>query len=596
MLGSNRATKDAMTSPTPQEVLMWQLINRARLDPAGEAARYGIDLNEGLEPGTLSAATRQPLAFNNTLFTVADGHSQRMIDLGYFAHNDPNGSTPFTRMTAAGYNLTTAGENISWQGTTGAIDLTAFIVNQERSLFVDTGIAGRGHRLNLLNESFQELGIGQVSGVFQGFNASMVTQDFGTQSGSPGQFLTGVVYSDADSNNFYSAGEGLGAVSVSYSQPGASGATASEVAGNYSSRIAAGVETVTFSGASLPHSVSVSATLSADINAEVDLQLSAGLSVIRTSVSVSEVSGVDRIQGLGLNGLVLAGGAGNESIIGTAGNDTLSGGSGADTLNGGDGDDTFVGEGIDVIDGGAGSDTFFGGQGGALNLNLATASLETVWGSLFGDVMNGATATANLTLVGQGLQGGVNADTMLGGTGNDFVYYRAGDVINGGAGVDWAVATLSSSGATLNLAPTGFENAWGSAFADTLSGAGAAGTVVLVGDAGNDSLTGGSASDFLYGLGDNDTLAGGGGNDNLVGDLGIDTFVFGAGWGADIVWDWADGTERFDMRGSGAVSFAALSVDQNFLGSGNALIGFSDNQILVVGGANQIDAGDFWFI
>ena len=49
---------------TSYDVLMWALINRARLDPAGEAARDGIDLNEGLSPGTLSATSRQPLAFN----------------------------------------------------------------------------------------------------------------------------------------------------------------------------------------------------------------------------------------------------------------------------------------------------------------------------------------------------------------------------------------------------------------------------------------------------------------------------------------------------------------------------------------------------
>jgi hypothetical protein len=68
-----------MASPTGQEILAWMLINRARLDPAGEAARYGIDLNEGLAPGTLSAAARQPLAFNSTLFSVADAHSQSMM-------------------------------------------------------------------------------------------------------------------------------------------------------------------------------------------------------------------------------------------------------------------------------------------------------------------------------------------------------------------------------------------------------------------------------------------------------------------------------------------------------------------------------------
>jgi hypothetical protein len=54
-------------------------------------------------------------------------------------------------------------------------------------------------------------------------------------------------------------------------------------------------------------------------------------------------------------------------------------------------------------------------------------------------------------------------------------------------------------------------------------------------------------------------------------------------------------SEKFNLQGSGAANFAALTVDQNYLGSGNALITFGGNQILVVGGANHIDASDFLF-
>jgi hypothetical protein len=49
------------------------------------------------------------------------------------------------------------------------------------------------------------------------------------------------------------------------------------------------------------------------------------------------------------------------------------------------------------------------------------------------------------------------------------------------------------------------------------------------------------------------------------------------------------------MQGSGAANFAALTVDQNYFGSGNAFITFGSNHILVVGDANHIDAADFIF-
>jgi len=106
-----------MTQPTAQEVLDIALINRARLDPAGEAARYGIDLNEGLPAGTLTTASRQPLAFSDLLHTAALGHSQSMITNDYFAHIDPtDNSTPWSRMTVAGYTYSYAGENIAATG------------------------------------------------------------------------------------------------------------------------------------------------------------------------------------------------------------------------------------------------------------------------------------------------------------------------------------------------------------------------------------------------------------------------------------------------------------------------------------------------
>ena len=290
-----------------------------------------------------------------------------------------------------------------------------------------------------------------------------------------------------------------------------------------------------------------------------------------------------------------------EAVTGSAFNDVLIGKAGvANVLRGGAGDDIIAGEGIDSVDGGPGNDVFFGGQGSALNINLATSSIETVWGSIVSDVMDGSTSTANLTLVGQGFYVGIpggpdDPDTMLGGSGNDFVYYRAGDIIDGGASNDWAVASLSVFGVNLDMTATHFENAWGSTSADTITAAGSATTAVIVGDAGNDALTGGNAGDFLYGFSGNDTLNGGAGNDNLIGGAGTDTFAFSAGWGTDIVWDWVDGSEHFNLQGSGATSFGDLTVDQNYFGSGNAYITFGTNHILVVGGANQISAGDFLF-
>jgi Ca2+-binding RTX toxin-like protein len=285
-----------------------------------------------------------------------------------------------------------------------------------------------------------------------------------------------------------------------------------------------------------------------------------------------------------------------EDAIGSDFDDVFVGIAGtANTLIGRAGNDIFYGEGLDSFDAGAGIDVLFGGQGGALSLNLGSSGLETVWGSVAGDILNGSTATANLVMIGQG-----GADTMTGGSGNDFLYFDSADTINGGGGNDWAVVFAGIGPVSLNLSVTNIENAWGSTGDDVLSAAASAVSVVVVGDAGNDTVTGGSAGDFIYGFSGNDLIDGRGGNDNLGGGSGTDTFVFSAGWGQDIVWDWTDlagpdqQAERFDMRPAG-LTFAQLVIDQNFLGSGNALIASGPNQILVIGGAGRIDAGDFIF-
>ena len=168
------------------------------------------------------------------------------------------GVTPFQRIANAGYSpLTAGGENIALRSTNGAVT-TAMTLMLHQDFFVDSTVAGRGHRLNMLNAAFQEVGVGQVTGNFQGLNATMLTDDFGT-SGSH-QFLTGVSYADLDHDNFYSVGEGRGAMTIAVG--GSSTSTAG--AGGYSLSVGTGVQNVTFSGGGLGAPISLAVTMLAN--------------------------------------------------------------------------------------------------------------------------------------------------------------------------------------------------------------------------------------------------------------------------------------------------------------------------------------------
>lgn len=215
-LSTTPSAIDLSKQPTAQEVYVVELVNRARFDPAAEAARYGIGLNDGISGTMISAERKAPLAHNLLLIDAARAHSQWMLDVDIFSHTGVNNSTPGERMAAAGYVFSGSwanGENIAQGGTTAAsIDLTQYAALHHEGLFKSPG-----HRINILSTNFRELGVGQKQGYFlsNGTNylSSMLTQNF-ARSGSS-YFITGVIYNDLNGNEFYNVGEGISGVTIS---------------------------------------------------------------------------------------------------------------------------------------------------------------------------------------------------------------------------------------------------------------------------------------------------------------------------------------------------------------------------------------------
>lgn len=205
---------------TQLEQLSLERINRARLHPGTEAANNGIAVDEGI-PGLIDTSPKQPVALNAYLMQSARRHSQDMLNRDYFEHNTPEGLSPFDRMEAAGYVIATAGQNLAWRGTTGTVNELSTIENEHTDLFVDTGIAGRGHRVTMLNGDLREVGIGILRGQFTNngttYDSMMQTQDFGT-SPNTGVFVMGVVYNDNNNNNQYDFGEGVANSNVQLDQ------------------------------------------------------------------------------------------------------------------------------------------------------------------------------------------------------------------------------------------------------------------------------------------------------------------------------------------------------------------------------------------
>lgn len=190
----------------------------------------------------------QPLAFDNDLSEAAEGHDRWMLATDIFSHTGSGGSSPTTRMKAAGYVLTgswATGENIAWATTrapTGYVD--------EVKLLHTNLMNSSGHRANILNPNFREVGLGFEVGDYKGRSSAFVTEDF-AKTGTD-LFLTGVTFDDKDGDRFYDPGEGLGAITVTAkNSAGQTFKTTTSAAGGYDLVLKPGTYTVTFSGVNI---------------------------------------------------------------------------------------------------------------------------------------------------------------------------------------------------------------------------------------------------------------------------------------------------------------------------------------------------------
>jgi hypothetical protein len=236
----------AVVEMTDQEQLLLELVNRSRANPAAEASRWGIDLNQDLEPGEISNDPKQPLAPHQSLVDAARVHADDMLAREFFDHVNPDGIGPSDRAKAAGYPVG-AGENIAWFGTPGFLDRNAEVTRRHEALFLSPP-----HRTNMMNAGYRELGNGIRFGLYEGLNSIMVAESFGNRGGD--YFITGVVYTDTVTrDNFYSIGESISAVQITATRnrDGAVFTTSSGPSGGYGMQVPTGIYTVTASSSKL---------------------------------------------------------------------------------------------------------------------------------------------------------------------------------------------------------------------------------------------------------------------------------------------------------------------------------------------------------
>ncbi len=213
--------------PTDLEQLSLEYINRARANPQDEAlflaqpndpailaayAAFRVDTNLLVSQfGDIQPS--QPLAMNRFLLESGRHHSQWMLSTRLQTHSEG--------ALGAGQRLLNYG--YAWdQGGGYGENIFAYansVLHGHMAFDTDWGVgpggmqSPPGHRLNIHEAEFREVGIGVILGNNGPVGPQLITQEFGVlYAGSP--FVTGVAYYDFNGNHFYDPGEGISGIRV----------------------------------------------------------------------------------------------------------------------------------------------------------------------------------------------------------------------------------------------------------------------------------------------------------------------------------------------------------------------------------------------
>lgn len=162
-LGPEETVKQASLPPPPRKQASAPTTPPPA--PASALTRAGIIANTNIQrkiDGGLPA-----LLENKTLDAVAAARATDMFQKQYFAHVAPDGGSAETIAKTFGYEYLSIGENIALGIFAGDADL------------VKAWMESPGHRANILNTHFTQIGVAALKGTFEGKSTWIAVQVFG---------------------------------------------------------------------------------------------------------------------------------------------------------------------------------------------------------------------------------------------------------------------------------------------------------------------------------------------------------------------------------------------------------------------------------
>ena len=146
--------------------LVLTLFTKVRPGVLGFASHITSDEIVVLTNDQRTASGLVPLKTNSLLLQAAMAKANHMFAKNYWAHNGPDGTTPWFFFKQTGYNYRYAGENLARD------------FNQSDSV-VTAWMNSPTHRDNIISDRYDEIGVAVVNGILEGQETTLVVQMFG---------------------------------------------------------------------------------------------------------------------------------------------------------------------------------------------------------------------------------------------------------------------------------------------------------------------------------------------------------------------------------------------------------------------------------
>lgn len=145
-----------------------RVIKLTRPDILGFATDINVEKLLNLTNLKRAEAGLPSLNLNPGLSAAANSKANDMFSRGYWAHNAPDGTTPWVFITNAGYQYIFAGENLAKDfGNSEGV--------------VSAWMASPSHRDNILKREYQDVGFAIINGRLNGEETTLVVQFLGTR-------------------------------------------------------------------------------------------------------------------------------------------------------------------------------------------------------------------------------------------------------------------------------------------------------------------------------------------------------------------------------------------------------------------------------